>query len=727
MQRYNNNAQDTQGNALVSATVTVFAKGTTNKSTIYSDNGITPTGTLGVTTTDPLLGSFFFYAADGRYDIQISKTGSATQTLPDVLLFDPAASTGAAGVGFVQAGTGAVSRDVQTKLRERVSPEDFGCVGDGATDDRANFQKAIDAMNARGGGIVECDPSKTYLLKKKAGATKTFGDQAGVSYSLEIPNNVLIDLKLSTIKGEDGVEYSIVSNTNTANPLSASNTNLGIINGTIDCNQVTRASNINPVGLSFWGVRRLRLDQLEIKNGYATAIDLEGCDEFDIGTMVFRSTYGAAFDLGGSQALHGAQCSYGKIGSVTCYDTFDHPFNAGIPGNPVLLGINHVEIGMLQSKNADAGFKFASATDVQIGSAYFEDGNKINSGFKLQGGSMTTACQRVTIGKITSRNCTGRGLHIDFSKNISIGSYIGETNDLAGTEGESQISGEYIHIGKYQSFNSGKEAFVLTSSSGTAYVGTPSCTVDDMDILNPFSVSSAGSPTAIAYTNGHLKIGKLRIQDLRSTPTLARYYDGGRTKQTSLTVDEFVGRGATGSPNSGFLTGSANVWIGRPDISRLTWPAATLTLTSAAVGTGVTATASAGTPFASTDVGKMLIGTDGGFSEITAFTSTTVVTVANRVAWTTTTPAQNAWYISRAQGGWGSVTLAAATSTAVTDEGFANSNGNAIISFVPTNAAARTLGLITAYSWSGSTLTLTHPAAAGTETYQYRILGWMWP
>src|SRR5678810_945284 len=69
-------------------TVTVFDAGTSNISTIYSDNSSTP---LANPFTANANGSFEFYAANGRYDVQLSGAGIAAPfTIQDILLNDTA-------------------------------------------------------------------------------------------------------------------------------------------------------------------------------------------------------------------------------------------------------------------------------------------------------------------------------------------------------------------------------------------------------------------------------------------------------------------------------------------------------------------------------------------------------------------------------------------------------------------------------------------------------------
>jgi hypothetical protein len=61
-------------------------------------------------------------------------------------------SSGSSLVGYIQSGTGATARTVQSKLRDSISVKDFGAVGDGTTDDSAAIDAGSAAVSAAGGG-----------------------------------------------------------------------------------------------------------------------------------------------------------------------------------------------------------------------------------------------------------------------------------------------------------------------------------------------------------------------------------------------------------------------------------------------------------------------------------------------------------------------------------------------------------------------------------------------
>lgn len=82
----------------------------------------------------------------------------------ELVVHDGSTPGGWTGGGFLQAGTGAVARTAQAKMREWISPEDNGALGDNSTNDAAAFQQAIDDAAAAGGGTVRCSAGKTYKL-----------------------------------------------------------------------------------------------------------------------------------------------------------------------------------------------------------------------------------------------------------------------------------------------------------------------------------------------------------------------------------------------------------------------------------------------------------------------------------------------------------------------------------------------------------------------------------
>jgi len=102
-------------------------------------------------------------------------------------------------IGFTQAGTGAVLRTAQDKMRETVSVKDFGAVGDGVANDAPAFQAAINALPASGGRVRI--PSGTYLLNTEptyktkniildidTGASFTGAGAAGTKFGYMITN-----------------------------------------------------------------------------------------------------------------------------------------------------------------------------------------------------------------------------------------------------------------------------------------------------------------------------------------------------------------------------------------------------------------------------------------------------------------------------------------------------------------------------------------------------------
>lgn len=137
MQQFRGVAQARSGAALSGATVSVYESDGQTLATIYSGNSTATTKANPITADDD--GEYSFYALDGRYTISIASPGKTTETISDVIVFDP-------------------------DPRLPYSVESYGAYADGMTDDTTAIQDAIDAAYAAGGGYVELRVGVSYRI-----------------------------------------------------------------------------------------------------------------------------------------------------------------------------------------------------------------------------------------------------------------------------------------------------------------------------------------------------------------------------------------------------------------------------------------------------------------------------------------------------------------------------------------------------------------------------------
>jgi hypothetical protein len=198
---------------------------------------------------------------DSDYSLLVqNKNGStvysaltATERLSGVVV-----EVDATDVSFIQAGTGAVTRTAQAKMRDVVSLADFGAVGDGATDDRTaivnalNTQKPLEWVGTSGKNFRITSPIShtptADVIWYGQGATLTYaGSHAEFALRLNDATGVEFILNDLTIDGAKLVNkvLEVLNNTSLTTPSEFIATNL----------YVNRAKRIN----TFSGGEALRI------------------------------------------------------------------------------------------------------------------------------------------------------------------------------------------------------------------------------------------------------------------------------------------------------------------------------------------------------------------------------------------------------------------------------------------------------------------------------------
>lgn len=167
---------DDQGHALVGGFLYSYLAGTTTPYPTYSDAALSQPNALNCpldSSGRPTSGAIYLAPVTYKFDLQdthgVSMRGYPRDNIADygqLLGLSLSASSGSSLINFIQAGTGAVVRTVQDKLRERFSLADFGVAGIGG-DDTAVFLLAFAAVAANGGGQLDLQHGATYHTTKR--------------------------------------------------------------------------------------------------------------------------------------------------------------------------------------------------------------------------------------------------------------------------------------------------------------------------------------------------------------------------------------------------------------------------------------------------------------------------------------------------------------------------------------------------------------------------------
>ncbi|MHB0938680.1 MAG: DNRLRE domain-containing protein [Armatimonadota bacterium] len=116
-------------------------------------------------------------------------------------------------------GTYSVLR-VTGELDSAVTPEQFGAVGDGVTNDTTAFQLAAQAIQNAGGGTLRLAPGKTYRVGRQyhVAGQYPYWKHESVFYVHDLANPLIIEGNNSLVKTADGLRYGSFDK-NTGQPI----------------------------------------------------------------------------------------------------------------------------------------------------------------------------------------------------------------------------------------------------------------------------------------------------------------------------------------------------------------------------------------------------------------------------------------------------------------------------------------------------------------------------
>lgn len=471
---------------------------------------------------------------------------------------------------FLQAGTGATSRTVESKLRESVSVKDFGAVGDGVADDTAAIQSAL---NVSGGVYFPVGIYRVISTLKVKSSTYITGQ--GTSSIVILAN---------------GVNTHVFENENYASGTNENITFDGlIINGNV-ANQ-TNNGTMNKHGIRMKSVRKLFVKNCVILNVGTDCINLIECNYPKIISNELYGAYNHAVTfqqcdglLGDSNVIHDCGSKTDALGFTSSGHAF---IGVNVACNDVILNGNYVyNMGdsCLRNERAGSGWVISNNLVVNSGKdsikimgvsgsdtrpvANVISGNVVinagNDGIVAIGKCVVSGNYVYGTGKNTAGAATGKwftsasGIKVAFNSNVDK-SY------------QAQITGNYCVDGLYAGIYVSGVGDVsvrgnfcaLNGNSGIAVFDSSQVTVDGNDCWdNGVYASSFGSGVRSSlFGAGPQENTSIRNNRCRNTTTSHQAYgvfvSGTSTNNFLVQYNDLRGNNSVGLLNTS--TGSGSV------------------------------------------------------------------------------------------------------------------------------------------------------------------------
>lgn len=524
----------------------------------------------------------------GETDASLVTYGATTV---EAQLDSISAASGSSLVGFQQAGTGAVVRTSQDKMREWVSVKDFGAVGDGVANDTAEIQAALAYLTSVGGGELTFGKGETYL----------------VTDELSVTDSVEVDLNGSTIN------FAAIGGKRL---LSIQGSNVQVRNGTVN-------NTLNQVGFEGTLQTPIVIGKYTQLAGYANVV----LENLTVSTAVNQGNGIAIF--GDSHDIVVQNITFpdsDKIGiPVLAHWSFDEAFNTGptytgVTTHPHNLTINNIKCGDLTYSGGgvtgfgkacvflsacynvtvsnvyvksfpfgqictvyagDWGFKFGTATEQSLGSAGISISNLYGKALvavdtymqnSLQGPSViwpsSIVIDNVAVVGYGDTNPQSKGLRIDFTTNV-IASNIVTSNAYHGVF---VGSGSDLKITNCTFKNSRRQGILKFGAGASSNVNIENNNFVDNNLddaaatadITLVSMSNVkvknnvfNSPSAIWSLQASNTVTNLRVVDnhvVNVNPSFGPCFSFGSQADTNICI-EFEGNTFAVSPASGIRGG----------------------------------------------------------------------------------------------------------------------------------------------------------------------------